>query len=245
MFAAKTARIACALFAVAAFAGGAHAATYTFDTSDSPFTAGIENVGNWSPTATNSNTNTNYALGYSGETAWRNFFTFNLASLGPNQQIVSATLELRKWWYTSSDPSETVQLFDVSTSAAVLNNNVGPSTSIFDDLGSGANYGSVAIGAPPVPASPDTGAIISVALNGAALADIAAASRRLLLDRRQLPDLHSLPHRGRQNVFSTSSATGIQRLIIEAIPAVPEPSTYAMLGIGLVALAFLRRRKAG
>jgi hypothetical protein len=45
-------------------------------------------------------------------------------------------------------------------------------------------------------------------------------------------------------VFSVSGSTGIQALVIETIPAVPEPGTYAMLGIGLGALAFLRRRKA-
>ena len=243
MFAAKTARLTCTLFAVAALAGGAQAATYTFDTSN--IAAGIHNLGNWSATGINADASTNYAVGYSAGTAWRNFFTFNLASLAPNQQIVSATLELRKWWYTSPDASETVQFFDVSTPAQVLNNNTGASATIFNDLGSGASYGSVAIGAPSNPALPDTGATISVALNGAALADIAAAGGGYFSIGGTCITCTTGPTgQNSQNVFSGSSATGIQQLVIQTIPAVPEPSTYAMLGVGLAALAFLRRRKA-
>lgn len=239
MFAAKTARIACALFAVAAFTGGAQAATYTFDTSENATT---HNLGNWSASAANTSTNTNYAAGYSGTTEWRNFFSFNLASLGPNMQVVSATLELRKYGYTSPDASETVQFFDVSTAAATLNNNNGLSISIFNDLGSGTGYGSVALSQAGA-----TNSIVSVSLNGAARADIAAAAGGYFSIGGSCTTCTPSPAFGvpGQNVFSASSATGEQRLIIEAIPAVPEPSTYAMLGIGLAALAFVRRRKAG
>ena len=236
MVAAKTARIACALFAVAAFAGSAQAATYTFDTSSGAFTPGYDNQGWWSPTLVNQDTVTNYATGYTSTSAIRNFFSFNLASLDlSNQQIVSATLEVRKNGYTSPDLSETVQLFDVSTAANVLNSNTGASAAIFADLGSGKSYGSVVI-----PQAGVTTDIISVSLGSAALADIAGAAGGYFSIGGSCITCSSPG----QNVFSTGSSTGVQRLVLETISAVPEPSSYALLGIGLAALAFLRRRKA-
>jgi hypothetical protein len=231
MLAARTARIACALFAVAAFAGGARAATSIFDTSESA--SGPHNLGNWSATGINTSTNTNYAVGNSAGTEWRNFFTFNLASLDlTNQQIVSATLQLRKWWHYA-DASETVDFFDVSTPADVLNNNTGASVPIFNDLGSGASYGSVA-----VPRAGGTGDIISVSLNGAALSGITAAAGGYFSIGGSCRDCSI-----GQTVFASGSASGDQLLVIQTAP-IPEPSTYAMLGVGLAALAFLRRRKA-
>jgi hypothetical protein len=233
MFAAKTVRITCALFAAAAFAGGAQAATSIFNTSESA--SGPHNLGNWSATQGNTATNTNYAAGNSAGTVWRNFFSFNLGSLNlSNQQIVSATLQLRKYGYVGSDPSETVQFFDVSTPVQVLNNNTGMSTAIFDDLGSGTSYGSVAVSQ----SAPSTGTV-SVSLNAAALADITAAAGGYFSIGGNCTTCALS-----QNVFATSSATGDQLLVIQTAP-IPEPSTYAMLGIGLAALAFLRRRQSG
>jgi hypothetical protein len=240
---ARTIRTACALAALSAFAGGAAAATYTFNTSDSPFTAPYDNHGYWSTTQTNSATNTEYAAGYTGGSAMRNFFTFHLGSLDlTNQQIVSATLNLRKNNYTGSDASETVEFFHVATAASLLNNNVGPNSSIFADLGDGASYGSVTI----TQAGSST-SVISVTLTGAALADIANAAGGYFsvggTCTTCLPADSSIG-RAAQSVFRNSSSLGEQQLVVQTIPAVPEPSTYAMLGIGLGALAFLRRRKA-
>jgi hypothetical protein len=233
MFAAKSALIACALFAAAAFAGGAQAASYTFNTSDSPFTAGLDNHGWWSPTLPNTNS-TNYAAGYTSTSAIRNFFTFDLASLNlSGQRIVSATLEVRRNGYTSPDATETFQLFDVLTAANILNNNVGASATIYDDLGSGNSYGSVVI-----PQAGVTTQMVSVSLNGTAQADIAAAAGGYFSIGGSCITCSSPG----QNIFSTGSNTGDQRLVIQTAP-IPEPSTYAMLGIGLAALAFLRRRK--
>jgi hypothetical protein len=237
MFAARTARTACMLFALSAFAGGAAAATYTVDTSASPFTPGTDNQGYWSTTLINNDTNANYAVGYSGSSSIRNFFSFNLAALNlTNQQVASATLQLRRFGYTGTDLNETVAFYDVSTPAATLNNNTGVNAGIFNDLGSGASYGSVTVAQ-----AGTTSEMISVSLNGAALADITAvatASGYFSIGGSCLTCTAG------QNVFSVSGSTGIQALVIETIPAVPEPGTYAMLGIGLGALAFLRRRKA-
>ena len=230
MFATKTARMACMLFALSAFAGGAQAATYTFDT--------LTNLGNWSATQANADGNTNYAVGNSAGTLWRNFFTFDLASLNlSNQQIVSATLQLRKWWYTGSDPSETVDFYDVSTLPEVLNFNQGSSAAIYNDLGSGTPYGSVGVPRLGSIGENSTGDTINVSLNSAALANIGAAVGGYFSIGGTCPSCTT-----GQTVFSGSSATGIQQLVVQTAP-IPEPSTYAMLGIGLAALAFLRRRK--
>jgi PEP-CTERM motif len=229
------ARAACAGFALAMLAGGAHAATSTFDTSSGQFTPGYDNHGWWSPTLVNSDTNTSYAAGYSAGSGVRNFFTFDLASLNMStQQIVSATLQVRKYWYTGSDPSETFALFDVSTSPQVLNATTGASAAIFGDLGSGKSYGSVEIS--QAGATTD---IITISLTGAALADIAAAAGGYF----SIGGSCTTCTEG-QNIFSASSATGLQRLVLETIPAVPEPSSYVLLGVGLALVAVLRRRRS-
>ena len=234
MFAAKTTRIACALFALAAFAPAASAASYTFDTSSSAFTPGYDNQGWWSATLPNYDTNTAYTAGYSSTSAVRGFLTFDLGALDlANQQIASATLQLRKYYVEGTDASESVAFYDVSTPAQVLNNNVGSSAAIFDDLGSGKGYGSVTVNK----AGPTTD-IVSYSLGAAALTDIAAAAGGYFSIGASC-----FTCTAGQSVFSVSSSTGMQRLVLETIPAVPEPSTYAMLGIGLAALAFLRRRK--
>jgi hypothetical protein len=224
MFAAKAARTTSMFFALFALGAGAHAASYTFDAST--------NLGNWSATQANTDANTNYAVGNSAGTVWRNFFTFNLASLAPNEQVVSATLQLRKFWYYSTDSSENVAFYDVSTSPQVLNNNQGFSPAIFNDLGTGTSYGTVSL------TQGNTGDVVTVSLNAAGRAAIASAAGGSFSIGGSC-----LTCGTGQTVFGTSSSIGVQELVVQTAP-IPEPSTYAMLGIGLAALAFLRRRKA-
>ena len=152
----------------------AAAASLTFNTSDGQFTPGVDNQGWWSATASNVNTSDNYFTGERDDGAvLRSFFTFNLASLDlAGQTVVAAALELVRYTYDSTDASETIALFDVSTPAATLNNNSGVSAAIFNDLGSGKNYGAF----PVNDYAASSALTLTFALNAGALADITAAA---------------------------------------------------------------------
>ena len=90
----------------------------TLNTSQSPFTPGERNQGWWSDLKENVDTNDNYAIGDTGGPSIgqvvRNFFTFDLGLLDlTGMTVVSATLELTRFSYASSDPTETIEFFDV------------------------------------------------------------------------------------------------------------------------------------
>src|SRR5438067_1605449 len=134
---------ACALTLAAATP--AAAALLTFNTSDSEFTPGVFNQGWWSDGLNNVTSNDNYYVGTNGSVTrqLRDFFTFDLSSLNlTGQTVVSATLQATRFNVASDQNGETLGLFDVSTPAATLNANNGTSATIFNDLGTGAQYGS-------------------------------------------------------------------------------------------------------
>ena len=200
-----------------------------FDTSDSQFDVGVDNQGWWSDTRVNSDDHDGYITGIVFDGDHRSFFTFDLASL--SLPVVSATLELRRFDYWSTAPSETLGLFDVSTDAVTLNNNVGTSESIYNDLGSGVSYVEFEILSEGL--STD---VLSFELNAAALTDINAAKGgwfsiggALLSPGSPMPD-------GTELLFGVSQDGGPQRLIVEVIP---EPNTLLLIGLGGL---LLRRR---
>ena len=102
------------------------------------------------------------------------FFTFDLSSLNLGGSFVTkATLELVRFTYAGTDPSETIGFYDVSTPAATPSfSNVGTNATIFADLGSGTNYGNFVVPAYTV----STTETLLFVLNSAALADISAAA---------------------------------------------------------------------
>lgn len=215
----------------------AAAATFVFNTSDSQFTAGFDNHGWWSATAANVNTNVAYFTGERDDGALlRSFFTFDLASLVlAGETITAATLELVRFTYDSNDASETISFFDVSTNAATLNNNVGSSAAIFNDLGSGTSYGTFVVNS----YASSTTLTLSFALNAAALADITAAAGQFFSIGGALTSI--IPAGGENEaIFSGSSNTGIQRLTVQTVAAVPEP-TSAVLVAAALAIFALRR----
>jgi Tol biopolymer transport system component len=183
-----------------------------FSTSGRPFTPGVRNQGwwNWNPNGVNQDHNDNYFVGVSDEDEgeYRNFFTFDLSSL--TGQVISARLEITRFGYGSPDPSETLGLFDVSTDARTLNNNVGVSAAIFEDLGTGTSYGTVEVSRSGEPAD-----VLSVPLNAAAVADINAAAGGFFSIGGRL--LSAEPH---QTLFANSDDEGgVQRLVVETVRA--------------------------
>jgi hypothetical protein len=161
---------ACVLALVAPVA--AHAdTTQTFPTSQSPFDpdfAGrvVRNQGWWSPTVANHDDNDNYFVGqldHPLDGPHRNFFTFDLSSACQAKAVI---LQLSR--FVQSGPV-TYSLSDVSTPAATLNDNVGTSQAIFDDLGTGTTFGSFEVGVG------DRTDVLSFDFNAAAVAAFNAA----------------------------------------------------------------------
>lgn len=141
----------------------------SFRTSEHTFDPGISNQGWWSPTWPGTDDNDNIFVGtVAPSVEVNNFFTFFLDGVTPGG-VVSATLRINDTGFGSGPFPVTYSLFDVSTDAAILNTNVGTSTSIFDDLGSGNMYASVVLG--DNPSSP-----FDINLNAFALADINASA---------------------------------------------------------------------
>ncbi len=141
--------------------GSAQAITFT--TAQNQFDTGVDNRGWWSPVAINGDDNDNYATGSKAQR--RSFFTFDLSSLIGT--ATSATLKIiRAVEGSINEALETLEFFDVSTSAATLNNNVGTSQAIFDDLGTGASYGAFAVAGSGAPTE-----VLSFVLNAQALTE--------------------------------------------------------------------------
>jgi hypothetical protein len=230
---------------IVAFAPGdaVYAGVFIFNTSDSQFTPGVDNQGWWSDTHSNFDTNDNYFNGQGSVLAqMRSFFTFDLSSLSGT--VVSATLELTRYEYASFDPTETIEFFDVSIPAAALNNNIGTSTAIYNDLGSGTSYGSFIV--PAYPFS-DT-ETLSFALSAAAAADINASSPGFFSIGGSLTSDGSQTAEG---LFAGSHDFGIQRLIVvtadaPGAAAVPEASSliaWSMVGLVSGGGCWWRRRR--
>ena len=144
--------------------------TFTFNTSDSQLHRRCRQPRMVVRNAGNTNDSPNYSTGKTGTHLLRNFFTFDLSSL--TGTVVSARLEVVRYFYDSPDDSETLGLFDVSTDAATLNNNTGTSATIFNDLGTGVSYGTFVVNR-YTHSSTET---LIFSLNAAAIADINAAS---------------------------------------------------------------------
>ena len=141
------------------FSGASYASTITLNALNSGwyYDSGVHN----------SNTQPNISAGvcvtclYSGET--RNFFLFDLSSISEN--IVSAELRITSGNYVSNDPFEIFSLFDVTSDPSILPTNTTQNLSLFDDLGSGQEYGSYQV-------QQDSDTVISIMLNSIAIEDI-------------------------------------------------------------------------
>ena len=215
---------------ILAGAGSASGEILIFDTSDSQFDTGVDNQGWWSDTRINSDDHDGYITGIAADGDHRSFFTFDLSSL--SLPVISATLELTRFEYWSTAESETLGLFDVSTDAVTLNNNVGTNESVYNDLGTGVSYGEFEILREEL--STD---VLSFNLNAEAIFDINAAmggwfsvGGSLLSPGSPMPD-------GTELLFGVSQYDRVQQLIVEVIP---EPGTLFLLGLGGL---FVRKRR--
>lgn len=128
------------------------------------FPGSVANQGWWSATHSSTDDNTNFLVGRTVDgDVLRNFFTFDLSH--QTVPVTRAVLRLHME-YKTSQPAMAYQIYDVSTPPEVLNRNVGTSSAIFDDLGSGTSYGFLQV--------PDQ-QVLWIVLNPAGLAALNAA----------------------------------------------------------------------
>ncbi len=192
------------------------------------------NQGWWNTGAINTNENDNYITGNFTGNGYHSFFTFDLSSLAG---VSSATLQVQRF-EGLGDPIKTLGFFDVSTSADVLSQKVNnPDINIYNDLGSGKNYGTF-----NVTAFGDQNEILSFVLNSNAIADINARSGQFFsIGGALLGDLGI----GDQYLFGFSGGSSAKLLLDTDLATVPEPGTLSgAVLVGITGLWLKRQRKA-
>ncbi|MDF5709844.1 MAG: hypothetical protein PUP90_19800 [Nostoc sp. S4] len=180
----------------------------------------------------NSNDNTNYITGNIRATDLRDYFTFNLDNVA---QVSSATLQIQRF-VGSESGVKTLGFFDVSTPNDVLSQKKNsPNDTIYNDLGSGKNYGTF-----NVSSSGDSNEILNFALNSDAIADINARSGKFfsiggaLLSNIELSDDY---------LFSESGDGTLAKLVLNVDSAtVPEPDIFVGVVVAGVAGLWLKRK---
>lgn len=223
---------ATALFAlVLAVSTSAFSATVTLEAADSGW---YRSDGAHAPQ------NQNYQTGLFEGTERRSFFVFDLSAVSGT--VTAATLRLFNPLvsptlpgYVSPDPSETLEIYDVTIPAALV---TGAAAGVggFSDLGSGTLYGSRAVSAA------DNGTVVEIVLNASAVAAIDSGSGLFLLGGA----LSTLSGTESQYVFGFSKVSfvpeDVRQLVLEVREEtpVPEPSTVGLTSLG--ALALLARR---
>lgn len=148
----------------------------------------------------------------------------------------SATLSLSPSVYGDAPPS-VIGLFDVDGGLQPLLNTFHPGTAVFNDLGSGTQYGAATLYDSPA----------SITLNGAALADINAVSGSYFVIGFTNQTLNGVPVESVDGgiYLGGIGAEPYIELTLSTVPAVPEPGTYVMLLAGLAVAGVAARRRRG
>jgi len=123
----------------------------------------------WDSTGSHDASNPNYLVGTSVGTQYRDFFVFDLSAV--SLPIIGAQLRLSAaLGLGGPGPTETYTVFDVTTPIPALEVSGSGQTGIFADLGTGASFGTTTV------SKADSGGIVSITLNAAALASLNASS---------------------------------------------------------------------
>lgn len=175
--------------------------------------------------------NDNYLAGDLSGIEFHNFIVFDLTDVVTD--IVSASLLLYNpdnalpalRGYVSPDPTETYQVYDVSTPIATLSlSNAGAAgVAIFDDLGSGTVFGQQTVSAA------DNGTVVSIVLNAEGIAALNAARGGQFAIGGALTTLGSP---GDEFVFGFAQLLDNPQVRRLEFNSVPEPTTVTLLAIG-------------
>lgn len=173
----------------------------------------------YNSTGAHTPTNTNYIVGQSSGVTYRDWFVFDVPASATPVTSASIAIFNPSNGYASPDANETYKLFDIATPITTLRSGGTGLTTIFDDLGSGVEFGSVVI----TPAN--NGSLILINLNAAGLAAVQAARGGQLAFGGAIT---SLSGASQQLVFAFSSSTLVRTLIINGSP---EPADWYSLSL--------------
>jgi hypothetical protein len=178
------------------------------DSAESSFNGSAPNQGWWAASVPNVATNATYLTGTHWQVTRRGFFSFDLSGLAG--RVESVRLEVNRGRANSTDASEVLEIFDVSTGAAALNAG-GADPAIFEDLGSGRSYGrfEVSTGGSP-------GDVLGFDLGPAAAEDAEAA-----LGGWFSVGLSLASDDGDDNLFAVTATSPVHRLVVVLAPSIP------------------------
>ena len=179
-----------------------------------------------------SSNNLNYLAGSSTSSGYynvsRNFFVFDLSGLSTSEIITSASLRLKN---SQGTPSGNYTVYDVSTSIPDLTAD-GSSGATFDDLGTGTSYGIRAM------SSADDGTFVTINLNAAGLSALNVARGGFFATGGTFA-VDGFAFNNSDNILSDTSLV----YEVSSGPAVPEPTTMVMFGIGALGMGLVARRR--
>lgn len=143
---------------------------------------------------------------------FRNFLSFKLPRLKKGESVIRATLQVTRFNSAAGDPVETLGFFDVSTPSSILRSPVslGVNPAIYEDLGSGKNYGLFSVST-----TGNSFDLISFRLNRSAVKDINRSRPRLFSVGSSIQSLNDTGTPFAENLFTLGNANGVVRLVLQ------------------------------